>query len=149
VDEAGRFWFFTNRSSNKGRDMEANPAVSLLFSWLAVHRQMRVDGAAEPLADALSDEYFAERPRDSQIAAWASEQSSVIPSRDTLLEAVRRYGERFDRGDVPRPPNWGGYVVVPTCVEFWQGRPSRLHDRIRFTRTADGSDGWTKERLAP
>ena len=149
VDEAGRFSFFTNRSSHKGRDIEANPAVSLLFSWLPIHRQLRIDGMAEKLADALSDEYFAGRPRDSQVAAWASEQSSVIASRSELLDAVQRCTVEFEDGEVPRPPNWGGYAVVPHTMEFWQGRPSRLHDRVRFTRITEESGGWLKERLAP
>lgn len=149
VDAAGRFWFFTNRSSEKGRDIDANPAVSLLFSWLPIHRQMRIDGVAEQLDDARSDEYFAGRPRDSQIAAWASEQSSVIASRTELLDAVQRRTAEFEGREVPRPPNWGGYVVTPRSVEFWQGRPSRLHDRVRFSRTTEEPGGWRKERLAP
>lgn len=149
VDVAGRFWFFTNRSSHKGRDIEANPAVSLLFSWLPIHRQMRIDGVAEELDDALSDEYFDGRPRDSQVAAWASEQSSVIATRSELLDAVQRRTAEFEGREVPRPPNWGGYVVVPQRVEFWQGRPSRLHDRVRFTWITEEPGGWLKERLAP
>lgn len=149
VDAAGRFWFFTNRASHKGRDMEANSAVSLLFSWLPIHRQIRIDGVAEELDDALSDEYFVGRPRDSQVAAWASEQSSVIASRAELLEEVKRYTAEFEGREVPRPPNWGGYLVVPHKLEFWQGRPSRLHDRVCFTRITGEPGGWLKERLAP
>jgi pyridoxamine 5'-phosphate oxidase len=149
VDVAGRFSFFSNRSSHKGRDIEANPAVSLLFSWLPIHRQLRVDGMAEKLDDALSDEYFAGRPRDSQVAAWASSQSSVIASRAELLDEVQRCTVEFEGREVPRPPNWGGYAVVPQTIEFWQGRPSRLHDRVRFTRITEESGGWLKERLAP
>lgn len=149
VDPAGRFWFFTNRSSQKGRDIEANSAVSLLFSWLPIHRQIRVDGVAEELDDVLSDEYFNSRPRDSQVAAWASEQSSVLASRSELLEEVQRRTAEFEGREVPRPPDWGGYAVVPHSVEFWQGRPSRLHDRVRFTAPEEQPGGWLKERLAP
>lgn len=149
VDPGGRFWFFTNRTSQKGRDIKANHSVSLLFSWLPIHRQIRVDGTAEELTDALSDEYFAERPRDSQIAAWASKQSSVLSSRSELLDAVQRRTDEFESREVPRPPEWGGYAVVPSTVEFWQGRPSRLHDRVRFTRIPGEPTGWLKERLAP
>lgn len=154
LDADGRFWFFTNRSSHKGRDIAHNPEVSLLFTWLGLFRQIRVDGVARHLDDAPSDEYFAGRPRDSQIAAWASEQSTVIGSRAELLESVSRYNDRFAGRDVPRPPNWGGYAVSPRCIEFWQGQPSRLHDRIRFTRdAASGRDtstvSWVRERLAP
>lgn len=148
VDEAGDFWFFTNRTSHKGRDMASNPEVSLLFSWLPMHRQVRVDGTSSPLDDEASDRYFSERPRDSQIAAWASSQSEVIESRRTLEDSVKYFDVLYEGREVPRPPHWGGYLVSPRCVEFWQGRPSRLHDRIRYCRAGSGAD-WAKERLAP
>ncbi|MCB1269951.1 MAG: pyridoxamine 5'-phosphate oxidase [Microthrixaceae bacterium] len=148
LDDQGRFSFFTNRTSRKGSDIEANPRVSLLFSWLPVHRQVRVDGTAEMLDDAACDDYFASRPRDSQVAAWASHQSRVISSREELIAEVERQRERFEGAAVPRPDFWGGYAVVPTRIEMWQGRPSRLHDRVCFTRRG-GAGGWVKERLAP
>ncbi|MEZ5239598.1 MAG: pyridoxamine 5'-phosphate oxidase [Microthrixaceae bacterium] len=152
LDSGGRFTFFTNRTSRKGRDIGANPQVSLLFSWLPIHRQVRVDGIAELLDDEACDEYFASRPRDSQIAAWASRQSSVIASRAALLAEVERRRSAFEGSQVPRPPFWGGYAVVPRRIEFWQGRPSRLHDRVCYTTDRDAAGpptAWTRQRLAP
>jgi pyridoxamine 5'-phosphate oxidase len=148
IDDAGRLSFFTNRRSRKGREMAGSSAVSLLFSWLPMHRQVRVDGDAAELDDDSSDEYFRTRPEGSRIAAWASPQSEVIESRDELEEAFRDQEARFAGSDVPRPPFWGGYAVTPIAIEFWQGRPSRLHDRVRFVRPDPGSP-WTRERLAP
>jgi len=144
ADERG-LAFFTNYQSRKGRDLANNPFAALVFHWPAVERQVRVEGAVEVVSEAESDEYFATRPVNSRLGAWASEQSGVIPSRDELerrhRELLEKYGEQ-----VPRPPHWGGYRVVPAEWEFWQGRPSRLHDRIRF-READGR--WVRERLSP
>jgi pyridoxamine 5'-phosphate oxidase len=145
LDERG-FWFFTNSDSEKGRALAGNPHAALTFAWLQLHRQLRVAGVVEQLPPELSDAYFARRSRGSQIGAWASRQSAVIESRAALDEAVAEYERRFEGQDVPRPPFWCGYALKPDVIEFWQGRPSRLHDRIRFRR--DG-DSWVPERLAP
>ena len=145
VDERG-FAFFTNYESDKGRAIAASPRVALNFGWLELHRQVRVTGEAERLPDAESDAYFGSRPRGSQIGAWASPQSEVLADREQLERRVAELEQRFAGADVPRPDFWGGYLVRPDTVEFWQGRPSRLHDRLRYTR---GSGGWRIERLAP
>jgi pyridoxamine 5'-phosphate oxidase len=144
ADERG-LAFFTNYQSRKGRELANNPHAALVFFWPAVERQVRVEGTVEVVAEAESDDYFATRPVESRLGAWASEQSEVIASRAVLEEQHRellaRYGDQ-----VPRPPHWGGFRVVPTAWEFWQGRPSRLHDRIRFRKSAGV---WVRERLSP
>src|SRR3954454_3421691 len=145
LDERG-FWFFTNSDSAKGRALAANPHGALTFAWHQLHRQLRVSGVVGQLPPELSDAYFARRSRGSQIGAWASNQSSVIDSREALDAAVAEYERRFEGQEVPRPPFWCGYVLQPDAIEFWQGRPSRLHDRIRFRREAGA---WVPERLAP
>jgi pyridoxamine 5'-phosphate oxidase len=146
IDEQGRLQFFTNRLSRKGAALAHEHRVCLLFSWLDIHRQVRVDGVADELDDEESSAYFATRPRDSQISAWASEQSSVIASRHELEAAMADCSVRFQGEEVPRPPHWGGYAVVPSLIEFWQGRPNRLHDRVRFRREGQG---WARDRLSP
>ena len=148
VDARG-LTFFTNYESPKSHDLAATPSVAAVFLWGDLHRQVRIRGSAERVSEAESDEYFASRPRGSQIGAWASHQSTVIADRRELDESVARVAARFAaEGVVPRPPFWGGWRIVPHEFEFWQGRPNRLHDRLRY-RAAGGSAAWRIERLAP
>ncbi|VWB26102.1 pyridoxamine 5'-phosphate oxidase [Burkholderia lata] len=147
VDERG-FVFFTNYESRKGRDLAAHPQAALLFYWIELERQVRIEGRIEKTSAEESDRYFASRPLGSRIGAWASEQSAVIDSRATLEAQEKAVSERY--GDnPPRPPHWGGYRLVPDSIEFWQGRPSRLHDRLLYTRDAATSPGWSISRLSP
>jgi pyridoxamine 5'-phosphate oxidase len=146
LDERG-FSFFTNYASKKSREMEANPQVALTFFWKEFERQVRIEGTIIRTSEAESDAYFAVRPRGSQIGAWASDQSEVIPDRAFLEEKTEAFKNRFEGSQVPRPPHWGGYRVMPDYVEFWQGRPSRLHDRLAYTKQIDSS--WKIERLSP
>lgn len=145
VDERG-FIFFTNYDSRKGRELAENPHAALTFFWSDLERQVCVAGAVTKLPVAESEAYFKSRPRGSRLAAWASDQSQPVPDRATL-EAHWRALEKKFATDIPLPPNWGGFILRPERMEFWQGRPSRLHDRFSYTRQADGS--WRIERLAP
>jgi pyridoxamine 5'-phosphate oxidase len=139
--------FYTNYDGAKSRQLEAAPVASAVFSWLDLHRQVRLRATVERVDAAESDTYFASRPRASQLGAWASPQSEEIESRAVLEERVIAFDEQFADADVPRPPHWGGWRLVPFEWEFWQGRPSRLHDRLRYRRADDGT--WTIARLAP
>jgi pyridoxamine 5'-phosphate oxidase len=145
VDARG-FVFYTDRRSRKGSELTRNDRAAFAMLWPALKRQVRVEGRVELVDDAESDAYFATRPRGSQLAAWASHQSRVIADRRALEQRVRAIDRRFNGKRVPRPPYWGGYRLVPTVVEFWQGRGDRLHDRLRYRRARGG---WTLSRLAP
>lgn len=145
IDERG-FIFFTNYNGAKGKDIEANNAVGLHFFWSKLERQIKIAGYAEKTSRELSENYFHSRPVESQLGAWASNQSEEIPSRPYLEQKFEEYRIKFENKVVPLPPHWGGYRVVPQKIEFWQGRISRLHDRILYVRT---NDGWEIKRLAP
>ncbi len=147
--DAGGFVFYTNHDSAKGRDLASRPRAALLFFWAQLERQVRIAGPVTRVSTEESEAYFHSRPRESQLGAWASPQSSTIANRETLDDAYRRVETQYvDPGvPVPLPPHWGGYRVAPERMEFWQGRASRLHDRLLYTRRADGQ--WRIERLAP
>jgi pyridoxamine 5'-phosphate oxidase len=145
-DERG-FSFFTNYESRKARELEENPRAALVIFWHELERQVRIEGRVERVSDEESDRYFHGRPAGSRIGAWASPQSRVIAGRDALEALYAEVESRYADDTIPRPANWGGYRVVPDSIEFWQGRPNRLHDRLVYSRRPDG--GWTIERLAP
>jgi pyridoxamine 5'-phosphate oxidase len=144
-DKSG-FVFFSNYESRKAKDIDENPQASLLFFWKELERQVRIEGRIEKVDATESDSYFHSRPEGSRIGAWASPQSRVVSSRDVIEENVRRYQAAFEQAPIPRPPHWGGYRVIPVHIEFWQGRPSRLHDRILYSLEAES---WKISRLAP
>lgn len=145
LDDAG-FSFYSNYQSNKGKELEHNPACCLTFFWPELERQVRIEGVTERLDEATSEKYFHSRPRGSQIGAWASPQSAVIKNRSILEERVSELEKKYGEGQIPKPKQWGGYLVKPFLIEFWQGRPDRLHDRIRYLLS---EKNWEYRRLAP
>ncbi|MBV8067899.1 MAG: pyridoxamine 5'-phosphate oxidase [Candidatus Eremiobacteraeota bacterium] len=138
--------FFTSYESRKGRELAENPQAAAVLYWPQLHRQVRVEGDVVPLPENESDEYFSERPRGHRIAAWASEQSRVLESYAVLEDRFAHFDARFEGEDVPRPHSWGGYLLTPSRIEFWQGRPNRMHERIEYTRVGNG---WQTARLQP
>jgi len=145
-DERG-FVFFTNYLSEKGRQLEANPSAALVFYWVQLERQVRISGVVEQTSREDSAAYFHSRPLGSQLSAWASKQSQVVDARQILDSRLEQMKERYYTGEIPLPPHWGGYRVNPETIEFWQGRPNRLHDRFRYSRQPEGA--WKIDRLAP
>ncbi|MCW3082068.1 pyridoxamine 5'-phosphate oxidase [Segetibacter sp.] len=140
------FLFFTNYNSQKGKELAANAKGALVFFWKELERQVRIEGTVEKVSEADSAAYFASRPAASKIGAWASDQSTIVSSRKIIEESFLKYQDRFGEGNIPKPTHWGGYIVKPVRVEFWQGRRSRLHDRILYSQI---SEKWNVERLAP
>ncbi len=147
LDDQG-FVFYTNYLSKKGANLALNPWAALTFFWVELERQIRIEGITERVNARESDEYFAVRPRGSQLGAWVSEQSAPLDNREVLMEKQKFYEDKFAGIPVPRPPHWGGYRVIPTSIEFWQGRPSRLHDRIQYNWDS-ATKTWSSGRLSP
>ena len=145
-DERG-FVFYTNYNSHKAQELAENPQAALVFWWAELQRQIRISGRVEKVSASESDKYFYSRPLDSRLGAWASNQSEVIESREVLEQQLEELKEKYQDRDIPRPPHWGGIRVIPTEIEFWQGRSSRLHDRLLYTKDVD--DSWKIERLSP
>ena len=146
--DAEGFVFYSHIASAKGRELAANPRAALLFHWKSLRRQVRVRGAVTPVTSAEADEYFATRPKQSQIGAWASKQSEPLESRMAFEKAIALNAAKYGLGNVPRPPGWSGWRIMPQAIEFWHDRPFRLHDRVVFQREADNA-GWSKTRLYP
>lgn len=140
------FIFFTNYESRKGTELKENPNACLLFFWKELERQVRIEGTVQKVSEEESDLYFFTRPEESRISAWSSPQSRVIKNREVLEKNAAEYREKFSKEKIPRPANWGGYILKPGCIEFWQGRPGRLHDRLQYTLR---NNSWIIERLAP
>jgi pyridoxamine 5'-phosphate oxidase len=145
-DERG-FVFYTNYTSQKGQQLAENPWGAIVFWWAQLERQVRIEGRVEKVAPDESDAYFHSRPKGSQLGAWASEQSQVVESRDVLEQQLQQLKDEYEDKEVPRPPHWGGFRLIPEAIEFWQGRPNRLHDRLLYQRQEDGS--WYIQRLSP
>ncbi len=145
LDDRG-FVFFTNYNSHKGQELAANPQAAIVFLWTELERQVRIQGRVEKIAPTESDEYYYSRPAGSRLGAWASEQSQVIPDRSVLDDRLTELTAKYPTGEIARPEHWGGFRVMPQVMEFWQGRSSRLHDRLRYQKTPMG---WTIDRLAP
>ena len=145
-DERG-FTFFTNYNSHKGQELAENPQGALVFWWAELERQVRISGYVEKVSETESDQYFHSRPANSRLGAWISNQSEVIESREVLERRLQEFKSKYENEEIPRPPHWGGLRVIPTEIEFWQGRPSRLHDRLLYSRL--DNDTWKIERLSP
>ncbi|MEA5571393.1 pyridoxamine 5'-phosphate oxidase [Calothrix sp. UHCC 0171] len=143
------FVFYTNYNSRKGQELTSNPQANLVFWWAELERQVRIYGKIEKVSAQESDEYFYSRPLNSRLGAWTSNQSEVIASRDVLEKHFAELQNKYPDGDIPRPQHWGGFRVIPNEIEFWQGRPSRLHDRLRYTLVENNHNSWQIERLSP